>query len=167
LRRRIRSRPARIALVRAVVGILDGKPTLQGSKAGRSSASAIFRAITRRLQARPSAVTYSIIEEMVERRREGRRPARLQSGKILDADERFLTEFIFRDRSEKGVRLRLAQRVALPRSVLLFDDQNGRLFIATVVWQHGSDAGCRVSREWATSPETLLSRLRNPYYAVR
>lgn len=91
----------------------------------------------------------------------------MQSGKILDADERFLTEFIFRDRSEKGVRLRLAQRVALPRSVLLFDDQNGRLFIATVVWQHGCDAGCRVSRERASSPETLLSRLRNPYYAVR
>lgn len=146
---------------------MHGKTTLQGSKTGRTSAAAVLRAIADRLLARGGAVTYSVVEETVERRREGRRPARLQSGKILGSDERFLTEFSFRNRSEKGVRLRLAQRVALPRSILLFDDSSGGLFSAAVVWQHGCDAGCRVSRDRPSASERLLARLRNRYYAVR
>jgi hypothetical protein len=143
------------------------KPVLQGSRAVARSGGVWVRAIVGRLIARPGAVTYEILEETVERRRESRRPARLQSGKLLDERERFLTEFTFRNRSETGVRLRLARRVALPRSILLFDDLCGAVFVGVVVWQRGCDVGCRVEAERAPSTASLLARLRNPYYAVR
>ncbi|WP_155931232.1 PilZ domain-containing protein [Methylosinus trichosporium] len=115
---------------------------------------------------KPREVTYSVVEERLERRSDQRRPARLQAGKILDGDERFLTEFVFRNRSEGGVRLRLAHRVVLPKRILLFDDQCAALRVATVVWQRGCDAGCRLATEHAPAPEPLLARLRNRYYAI-
>jgi hypothetical protein len=143
------------------------RPILQGSRTVAHGGGAWVRAIVGRVLARPGAVTYKVVEEAVERRRETRRPARLQSGKILDGRERFLTEFTFRNRSDAGVRLRLAHRVALPRSILLYDDLRGVVFVAAVIWQRGCDAGCRLDAERATSPESLVARLRNPYYAVR
>jgi hypothetical protein len=150
----------------AIVGAVRGKPILHGSKARHARVGALVRAIAGRLLHGPGDVTYSVVEERLERRNEARRPARLQSGKILDFGERFLTEFVFRNRSEAGVRLRLAHRVVLPKRVLLFDDQCAALHVATVVWQRGCDAGCRVSVERAPSAEPLLSRLRNPYYSI-
>jgi hypothetical protein len=127
---------------------------------------ALVRAIASRLLEKPRDVTYSVIEERQERRSELRRPTRLQSGKILDSGERFLTEFVFRNRSEAGVRLRLAHRVVLPKRILLFDDQCSALHVATVVWQRGCDAGCRLAMEHAPFAEPLLARLRNRYYAI-
>jgi hypothetical protein len=128
--------------------------------------SALVRAIAARLSEGRPDVTYSVVEERLERRSEQRRPARLQAGKVLDSDERFLTEFVFRNRSETGVRLRLAHRVILPRRILLFDDQCAALHVASVVWQRGCDAGCRLSGEHTAVSEPLLARLRNRYYAV-
>lgn len=127
---------------------------------------ALVRAMAARLLRSPGDVTYSVLEERLERRSESRRSTRLQSGKILDGGQCFLTEFVFRNRSPAGVLLRLAHRVALPKRILLFDDQCGALHVATVVWQRGCDAGCRISAERAPSTELLLSRLRNPYYSI-
>lgn len=144
-----------------------GKPVLHGSKSVAGGGGAWVRALVGRMIARPGAVSYKIVDETIERRREKRRPARLQSGKILDERERFLTEFTFRNRGETGVRLKLAHRVALPRSILLFDDLRGVVFVGSVIWQRGCDAGCRLEAERAPTPESLLARLRNPYYSVR
>lgn len=126
----------------------------------------LVRAIAMRFLDSPRDVAYSVLEERLERRREKRRPARLQSGKIVDCGERFLTEFVFRNRSEAGVRLRLARRVVLPKRILLFDDQYSALHVASVVWQRGCDVGCRVAAEGAPASEPLLARLRNRYYSV-
>lgn len=144
----------------------EDEPILQASRTSHARMGARVRAIAARLLDRPRDVTYSVIEERLERRSEQRRPARLQSGKILDSGERFLTEFAFRNRSEAGVRLRLAHRVALPKRILLFDDQCSALRVATVVWQRGCDAGCRLAAGHAPAPEPLLARLRNRYYAI-
>jgi hypothetical protein len=166
-RRRVVAQVTVVALEEWDVETPRGKPVLHGSKTLARGGGAWVRAIVGRMIARPGAVTYKIVEETIERRREKRRPARLQSGKILDERERFLTEFTFRNRGETGVRLRLAHRVALPRSILLFDDLRGAIFVGAVIWQRGCDAGCRLEAERARSPESLLARLRNPYYAVR
>lgn len=120
---------------------------------------------------REGVVTYSVVAEsppasFVERRREARRPVHLQSGKILDGDERFLTEFLYRNRTEGGIRLRLAQRVPLPRSILLYDDQQRVLFAAKVVWQNGVEAGCRMRGRWPHNGKLLL-RMSGPYYSVQ
>lgn len=143
---------------------------LTGEKIEDRGPVAMLRALTGRLRAQPGLVTYRVIETKTapsERRGESRRPVHLQSGKIVDLRERFLTEFVFRNRGENGMRLRLAQRVALPRTVLLFDDQSLVLVAASVVWQHGCDAGCRVVAGRLAAEERLMARLKNPYYAVR
>ncbi len=151
--------------------------TLQGLKAGRLGPGAWIYSFASPMLARRGVVTYSVHFETtpkfdatardVERRREARRPVHLQSGKILDHKDRFLTEFIFKNRTETGIRLKLARRVTLPKSILLYDDQQGALVAANIVWQRGSDAGCRISRMPALANEKLLTRLRGPYYAVR
>lgn len=145
--------------------------TLQGLKAARLGPGAWIYSLARPMLARRGVVTYTVHSETtpkhIERRREARRPVHLQSGKILDHRDRFLTEFIFKNRTEIGLRLKLARRVSLPKSILLYDDQQGALVAANIVWQHGSDAGCRVSCKPAVLNEKLLTRLRGPYYAVR
>ncbi|WP_159725975.1 hypothetical protein [Methylosinus sp. Ce-a6] len=120
---------------------------------------------------REGVVTYSVVVEsppasFVERRREARRPAHLQSGKILDDGERFLTEFLYRNRTEGGIRIRLVQRVPLPRSILLYDDHQCALLAASVVWQNGVDVGCRMKGRWPHNKKLLL-RMSGPYYAVQ
>lgn len=145
--------------------------TLLGQKTRRLAPAAWIRAIAGPMLPRPGVVTYTVAFETArkdaERRRELRRTVHLQSGKILDAEERFLTEFQFKNRTEMGIRLRLAQRVALPKSIFLYDDQRLALVAANVVWQHGSDVGCRVSAKAPPSKEKLLTRLRSPYYAIQ
>jgi hypothetical protein len=133
-------------------------------------AGAWMRSVASRMLPREGVVTYSVVVEtsasFVERRREARRPVHLQSGKILDGGERFLTEFLYKNRTQGGIRLRLAQRVSLPRSILLYDDQQGALLAANVIWQNGVDAGCRMKGRWPHN-EKLVLRMSGPYYAVQ
>jgi hypothetical protein len=149
----------------------SSEPPLEGVKARSVGVNAWFRSATERMLLRKGVVTYSVVAEspsppFVERRREARRPVHLQSGKILDRGERFLTEFLYRNRTEGGIRLRLARRVPLPRFILLYDDQRRALHAAKVIWQNGADAGCRMKGCWPHS-EKLLRRMSGPYYAVR
>ncbi|CAN2533816.1 hypothetical+protein [Methylocapsa aurea] len=146
------------------------KPLLQGMKARDIGAGAWMRAFASRMLPREGVVTYSVVVEtsasVGERRREARRPVHLQSGKILDGGERFLTEFLYKNRTQGGIRLRLAQRVPLPRSILLYDDQQGALLAANVIWQNGVDAGCRMKGRWPHN-EKLILRMSGPYYSVQ
>ncbi len=146
------------------------KPLLNGMKARDMGAGAWLRSVTSRVLPREGVVTYSVVVEeppsFIERRREARRPVHLQSGKILDGDERFLTEFLYRNRTGGGIRLRLAQRVPLPRSIILYDDQLGALLSANVIWQNGVDAGCRMKGRWPHN-EKLLLRMSGPYYSLQ
>lgn len=144
--------------------------TLQGLRTPRLIRGAWICSFAGRMLARKGVATYAVVSEAApsgpERRGATRRAAYLQSGKILDCADRFLTEFTIRNRTENGMRLTLAQRVSLPRSVLLFDDRHGALLVADIVWQHGGDAGCRISRKSHLLDEKLLTRLKNRYYAV-
>jgi hypothetical protein len=130
----------------------------------------LFSFIARPICARQGIVTYTVLSEsrsrFTERRTESRRPVRLQSGKVLNQKDQFLTEFIFRNRTSLGIRLKLAKRVWLPKLIQLYDDAGGVLIAARVVWQHGHDVGCRMTSAAPVSNEKLIARLRDRYYAV-
>lgn len=154
----------------AIVSANRKKMRLEGLKAPRLVPGAWLSSVARPMLARHGVVTYSVLSETAkpaERRAEPRRPVHLQSGKILGHKNRFLTEFLFKNRTRIGIRVKLARGVPLPKTVLLFDDQQGVLLAADVVWQHGSDAGCRLSHKPMRLDDKLLARLRGPYYAVR
>ncbi len=122
------------------------------------------------IRKRQGVPTYAVLSETqpkpIERRAETRRSARLQSGKVLNQQDQFLTEFSFRNRTSVGVQLRLAKRVCLPKLVKLYDDSGDALIAARVVWQRGADVGCRIKCASLVASEKLRSRLRGRYYAV-
>jgi hypothetical protein len=96
-----------------------------------------------------------------------RRRTRLRSGKVLDSANRFLIECAVHDRSEQGARLRLAEVVALPESLRLFDDERQQVREMTLVWRRGHDIGVRWvgAAEIPLAPSELMA-LRGKYYAV-
>jgi hypothetical protein len=97
-----------------------------------------------------------------------RRRTRLRSGKVLDSANRFLIECAVHDRSEEGARLRLAEIVALPEGLRLFDDEQQHVREIALVWRRGHDIGVRWAgrAEIPLSPSELMA-LRGKYYAVQ
>jgi hypothetical protein len=125
-------------------------------------AGALARWRLRRL----GAVSYvRIAESSADRRREKRRPVRLNWGKALDAGDRFLSECLIVVRGG-GVRIRLARVVAIPPRFQLFDDADGLLYAARLVWRRGQEAGCRLARQPIVDRPQVLRRMRGPYYAL-
>jgi hypothetical protein len=115
---------------------------------------------------RTGIVTYSVKTTESERRREKRSAVRLQSGKVLGANGRFLVDFLFVNRGSGGARISLAQRHPLPRGIWLYEDLSQMCRRAEVVWQNGRIVGCRFKSAEAPLNERLLSRYRTKYYAL-
>ena len=126
-------------------------------------AGALARWRLRRLGAVPYV---RIAETSTERRREKRHAVRLNWGKALDAGDRFLSECLIVDRGGGGLRLRLARVVAIPPRFQFFDDADGLLYAARLVWRRGQEVGCRLARQPTTTKPQTLRRMRGPYYAL-
>lgn len=143
---------------------------LQGLRIRGGLAATWFSSLARPMLARRGLVTYAALSEQAakftERRTEARRKVHLQSGKVLSRESRFLTECIFNNRTRVGLHLKLAASVLLPKLVQLYDDQQGSLIAARVIWQRGRAAGCRVISAPLVSNRKLIARLRGRYYAV-
>lgn len=143
---------------------------LQGLRIGRALAATWFSSLAGPMLARRGVVTYTARSEQAlkfaERRSEARHKVRLQSGKVLDHEDRFVTECIFDNRTRVGLHLKLATGVLLPKLVQVYDDQEGALITVRVMWQRGRDAGCRVTSGPRVSNRRLIARLRGRYYAV-
>ncbi len=94
---------------------------LNGLKVTNSAGTRFLSLVTRSALARRGYVAYAVLDESAsdasERRVQARRHSRLQSGKLIDGNDRFLVECVFRDRSGAGVRLKLARAVPLPRKI--------------------------------------------------
>jgi hypothetical protein len=153
-----------------LISMTHKNPTLRGLRTAQGFPGALLSLIAKPMLAKQGIVTYAVLSEsrpkFVERRAEVRRPVRLQSGKVLNGKDQFLTEFIFRNRTRFGIQLKLATRAALPKLVQLYDDRQGVLIIARVIWQNGGDVGCRVNYAASALNEKLIARLRERYYAV-
>ena len=98
-----------------------------------------------------AAIAYVVLSPTAEapgdKRTEPRWRTHLRSGKIVDGNTRIVTESQVRDRSARGVRLKLAANVVLPKRIRFFDDIGKRLFEAVVAWQRGQDIGVSLRRE--------------------
>ncbi len=90
--------------------------------------------------------TYSVVEPAAgERRLEHRLRTRLRDATLGMRRGHVLVECRIRDRSRGGARLRLDAPCALPRMFLLIDAGSRARYHALLVWQHGCDAGVRLT----------------------
>ena len=74
-------------------------------------------------------------------RRHNRLKTRLRSGKLLDADRNFLSEYNVRDISRAGLRVRIARAVIIPADAYIFDDLTREFSAVSVVWSHAGESG--------------------------
>jgi hypothetical protein len=104
-----------------------------------------------------------------ENRANARKKCRLDSGKVLDNDNRFICECLIYDRSQRGLRLKLPRNLALPKTFRLYDDWSCEISLVSAVWRRDSVLGVRRSRTFdrAEVKETVWKALRGRYYAVR
>lgn len=138
------------------------KPLLEGSRL-TTGVSLLARWRLRR----KGVVLYERIDSSpAERRQEKRRAVRLNWGKTLDGGDRFLCECLIVNRGDGGVRLRLARALVIPARFQLFDDGDGLLYAARLVWRRGQEVGCRLARAPTPGKPQVLRRMRGPYYAL-
>jgi transposase-like protein len=103
-----------------------------------------------------------------EKRRAQRRRTRLRAGKILDLANRFVIEAAILDRSNDGLRLRLARDSAIPEVFHLFDEETQMIFGARLVWRRQAMVGARLEPggPLAATPRQIAA-LRGKFYAMR
>lgn len=140
------------------------QPVLEGVRVGAG------------LARRPATgdVTYTIVEvapsvaKPAEQRAGQRWRTRLRSGKLADSCRRFVIECIFHDRSSDGARLRLVEDVALPKRLMVYDDETETLASAHIVWRDRQVVGIRFEPRSGTSAgtETGASPLGANFYAM-
>jgi hypothetical protein len=104
-----------------------------------------------------------------EKRSAARRRTRLRSGKLLDSENRFVSECQIIDQSKDGWRLRLARNLGAPASCRIYDDESGEIAAGRVVWRKDGLVGVRKLRSLAPSDvkATVKTMLGGRYYAVK
>ena len=118
--------------------------------------------------------TYTMVNEMTpsrapaDRRGDQRRRTRLRSGKIITDKGQFVIECLIVDRSSFGGKLRLPKIWPLPARVMLYDDQSGELFHATVIWRRDRETGIRfTATERNERFRAIADAMRRNFYAMR
>jgi hypothetical protein len=151
---------------------------LQGVRVRRRLAPAGLNRLVSKSLASRNLVSYEIVEpprdappaigKSIEKRSSERRRLRLRSGKLLDAQNKFLCECLVRDRSGHGLCLVLARNIGLPGRCRLYDDETGSLSAITTVWRRGSLIGVRynLTGKPLAIKESDRSALRGRYYAI-
>lgn len=144
---------------------------LEGVCANKAAVGDASSGLNSRRLAQRGFVSYCVIGETrkgdEDRRKEHRRPVRLQSGKVIDGKGRFLVDCLFRNRAASGSLLRLCRHIQLPARFVLYDDNSRTAALATLAWQRGCEAGCRLSFFEPAFGERLRNRFDRRYYAVR
>jgi hypothetical protein len=87
----------------------------------------------------------------IENRRVDRQRVRLRSGRILDHEGRFICDCMIHDRSSSGLRLKLHERLTLPRRGVIRLDDTGVAHAMEIAWQRDTLAGARLlGQAWPT-----------------
>lgn len=141
---------------------MSGKHVLEGVRL-HAGLSALSRW---RLRHAGAPLFERLSEAAPDRRHDRRREVRLNWGKALDMNERFLCDCRIVDRAPGGVRLRLIRDISPPTRFYLFDEAEGALFAAHIVWRRGSDVGCRVSLSPLRNKTRVVMRMKARYYAL-
>ena len=111
--------------------------------------------------------TYQVIAATkAEVRSSARRRLRFQTGKLTDAQGRFVSECLIHDRSDRGLRLCLAKDVAIPSSFGIYVDRNGEMLRLRAVWRSGTMIGAAFAGAHNVGHSQRRS-LGAPLYAVR
>lgn len=112
-------------------------------------------------------VTYWV-DANAEKRGTPRRRTRLRAGKIVDADNQFLSECVIIDRSSQGIRLRPVRPIALPPSFRLYDDLDKQVVDVCQVWSGNGEVGVVLRDTWESARATKhpCASLGAKYYAV-
>lgn len=112
--------------------------------------------------------TYQVIANPTAeaRRSSERRRLRFQTGKLADAEGRFISECLIHDRSSRGLRICLARDVAVPLAFSLYLDQDGEMLGLRAVWRRGTMMGAAFASENAVGRSRRQS-LGAPLYAFR
>ncbi|MBN9079896.1 MAG: hypothetical protein BGP04_05450 [Rhizobiales bacterium 62-17] len=115
----------------------------------------------------PLDVTYWI-DPNAEKRGTPRHRTRLRAGKIVDADNQFLSECVIIDRSSQGIRLRAVRPIALPPSFRLYDDLDKQVVDVCQVWSGHGEIGVILRDRWESAQATKhpCASLGAKYYAV-
>jgi hypothetical protein len=121
-----------------------------------------------------SIVTYRVIERALPRQSEDdrrlglRKRTRLRSGKVLAKDNGFIVECLIHERSAEGARLQLSRMVEVPDRICLFDDAQGAICAAEIVWRRRHQLGIRFKPELDPKDvkESELAALARQFYAV-
>ena len=74
-------------------------------------------------------------------RNHSRLKTRLRSGKLLDADRNFLSEYVVRDVSPTGLRVHFARTIIMPVNGFIFDDSTLKLSAIRMVWNQSGESG--------------------------
>ncbi len=144
--------------------------TLDGVRLNGRVAPLFWRRLSNASLTRRGIAAYAVLfDELLEadRRKERRRKTRLQSGKVVAEDDRFLVDCIVINRTPFGARLTLGDNVRLPKAIWLYDDQSKTLRRTVVAWQIGRAVGCRFPETSTLNKPRLLRRLQQRYYAMR
>lgn len=125
-----------------------------------------------RLSARGGAVTYTVTDgppksNGQDRRDPPRKRTRLRCGKILDQHGKFLIECQVHDRTAVGAHLRLVKPMTLPDHIKFFDDEQGGVLDADVIWRKKGEVGIQFWTKLNGQPiRSVRSSLGGKYYAV-
>ncbi len=92
----------------------------------------------------PSAGKPPDDQPAIENRRVDRQRVRLRSGRILDHEGRFICDCMIHDRSSTGLRLKLHERLTLPRRGVIRLDETGVAHSMEIAWQRDTLAGVRL-----------------------
>ncbi|MGJ0508728.1 MAG: PilZ domain-containing protein [Methylocystis sp.] len=141
---------------------MAGKMIVEGTRV-HAGLSALSRW---RLRRSGAALFERLSESAPERRREKRRGVRLNWGKALDVSERFLCDCRIVDRATGGARLHLVRNITPPARFYLFDEAEGAVYAALIVWRQGAEIGCRLSLSPLRDKAHVAQRMKGRYYAL-
>jgi hypothetical protein len=150
---------------------------LEGVRTGHWRAPSALQRVMSRSLARQSLVAYEVVEAAIEepprtasgdRRSCARRRVRLRSGKLLDPQNKFISECLMRDESPQGLCLKLARNVGLPVRYRLYNDETGLITVVATIWRRGEMVGVRYcpTPKPVSIKEADRSALAGRYYAI-
>jgi len=147
------------------IGLCQTMPASRASSVGNAQNPVLLEAVRAPAAGTLGVASYRVVSETApERRRQTRRRVRLQTGKLA-ANARFLCDCRVVDRSGTGLQLAVSQGEVLPERLSFFDDRDGSLRPARIVWRSNCSIGLALASP-ANNGSRLAAQLSDRLYAL-